>query len=86
MDGFGVGWLVEVQRKVGESRQDGKDEVSRSIRRNVWRKIEEGRNAGRQEDGKVGRWKQVVEMEGRKIGSQGLERQAVVGPPAVHLN
>ena len=46
----------------------------------------EGRNTGRQEDWKVGRWKQVLEMECRKVGSQGLERQVVVGPPVTHLN
>jgi hypothetical protein len=80
--GLGVGWLVEVQQKVGKGRQEDKEEVSRGIRRNVCRKIEEGRNAGRQEDGKVGRWKQVLEMEGRKPGvgeTGGMEGGMKVG-------
>ena len=33
MAGLGVGWLVEVQWKVGKGRQEGKEEVSRSTRR-----------------------------------------------------
>ena len=66
---MGVGWLVKAQRKVGKGRQEGKEEVSRGIRRNMCRKIEEGRNAGTQERRKTGRWEdgKMGRWEDKKI-------------------